>query len=86
MKLGELATLIDTQIVCRYPDSNGKWYAELDNVEVMDKGCLESAAGRGTCPEAAIQRYVAEIVGKRIAINAGRVDRREFVVPISLEA
>jgi hypothetical protein len=86
VKLGELAQILDTQIVIRYPDDGGQWYADMDHVEVMENGCLVSPCGRGGTPEAAVFRYANEIAGKRIAIHAGTKDRREANVPAALEA
>ena len=81
MTLKELATLLGIQIEILYPDINGRWYVHLKNAEIMERGCLCSATGRGNSPEEAMVDYVSRIAGTRVAIDAFSNKRREFSVP-----
>lgn len=84
MTLQELATLLDTQIKILYPNVNGEYYAELESVEIMDGGCLVGSFGAGVTPEIAMQNYVNEIKGERIAYKSFTDERREFQIPETL--
>ena len=58
-----------------------RYYAYFTDVEVMERGCLVGVYGNGDTKEQAISDYADELLGKRIAIRAGRDDRRNVQCP-----
>lgn len=85
MKFEDFANANGLEIVVRErPGSIGtmaQFYAKFRGVEVMEPGVLVSAYGNGATPEAAINDYKNELLGKYIAINAYRDDRRNVQCP-----
>jgi hypothetical protein len=65
----------------RYPNQCERWIAEFEHCEVIQGGCLVGLYGNGHTPEEAIQDYIRNIAGKRIAQNAMTDRRSEFEVP-----
>lgn len=61
--------------------SDMRYFAHFKNAEVMCGGLLIGAFGNGPTPEAAISAYAIEISEERIAVGAGRADRKEYQVP-----
>ena len=58
--------------------------AKFERCEIMVDGCLASSYGNGKTPVEAISNFIDQIAGKRIALNAGSDNRREFDVPLKL--
>lgn len=55
--------------------TSGQFYAKFRGVEVMEPGVLVGAYGNGPTPTGAIEEYRRALAGKRIAINAGSLER-----------
>ena len=87
MRITELATLLNVQIVMLYPNYNGEWCCHIKGALTKDdknSACLVSASGTGATPKEAITDYINKIKGKLLIIDAYGEDRKEFKIPMSL--
>lgn len=86
MKLDDYCDAINVDLVVRrYASQNNRWCARFDRCEVKNGSLLSSEYGNGVTPEGAIEDYLKKIAGKRIILDAGTTNRREFTVPERLE-
>lgn len=86
MKLADYCDAINVQLsIIRYPNQGERWTAKFDGGEIVDGGCLTSKYGEGDSPQIAMLDYVNAIKGKKMVFGAYTPNRKEFVVPISLE-
>jgi hypothetical protein len=59
-----------------------RFYAQIENAEIMDGSMLRGTYGDGATPDEAIAAYAREISRKRLAINAMSPERREVEAPV----
>lgn len=67
-----------------FAEGDGRFYARFRDAEVMDGGCLVGTHGNGATPEIAMREYAQKIAGKRLALSAWTLARREIDVPNEL--
>lgn len=85
MTLSEYCDAINVQIeIIRYPNQKERWSAKFYHCDVMDDGMLCGTYGDGTNALTALRDYLKQIEGKRIALDAGSKERREFLVPVGI--
>jgi len=86
MKFGEYLDVLGLKLtLTRYAGQDGRWCARIDRAEVMERGMLVGAHGDATTPNAAITDYLRQIRGNKICIGAYTENRREYLVPNSIE-
>lgn len=82
MNIYDYADVLNLELeILYYPNQKRRFTASFKRAEVMQKGFLAGTYGNGKTPDLAINDYVEQIKGKRIAINAMSKDRMEYDVP-----
>lgn len=86
MNIQEYCDALNLDIIIRYyPNQNSRWCARIDRAEIAEGRMLISAHGNGDCPFNALADYLTRIRGKKIIIDSYGKDRREYIVPTSVE-
>lgn len=86
MNIKEFTEIMELSLIIRYPDTQNRWMAKLENVDEMDDGFLSSYCGYGKNSYEAILDYIEKIRGKKMVYLArDEKYRKEFKVPQSLE-
>jgi len=85
MTIEEYADILNVDLIIRrYCNQDNRYMAKIENAEVMQDGCLIGMYGNGKTAFDAINDYVKQIRGKRIAIDSYTPKRGEFDVPKNL--
>ncbi|MFH2143070.1 MAG: hypothetical protein ABIJ97_11640 [Bacteroidota bacterium] len=87
MTIEEYCDVINVDlIVTRFHNQNERWIALFEHCEVKDGIMLVGVCGNAHTPQEAVRDYIQQIKGKKIVFNSMGKDRREFIVPNSIEA
>ena len=87
MNIQDYCDILNVEIkLTYYPNQQGRWCARFDNAEIKCNGCLSSEYGDDISPTLEIKNYIEKIKGKTIVFYAMSDERKEYVVPTSLEA
>lgn len=86
MTIEELALVSNQRLEVRFPDVDQNYMFRFANCEIKRGHVLITTCGRGKRLDVARKNYVEEIKGKTIVFDAmSKTDRREVVVPLTLE-
>ena len=86
MKFGEYLDVLGLELtLTRYASQDGRWCARIERAEVMERSMLVGARGNAKTPSGAINDYLKKIKGNKICIGAYTDNRREYLVPNSIE-
>lgn len=85
ISIEDFADIINKELdIKRYPNQDNRYMVKFD-AEVKDDCVLIGYHGNGSTPTEAIQDYIKKIKGRTLVFNAMTKDRKEFVVPTTLE-